>query len=194
MNQGNYTKAIQTVENAVSQQAKNAWNYVSELSVKNTISKSNDLKNTLSSLKDSPVWVVAWTMESWLKKYASKNAKNIQSKISLLEQWLDIKDKETAQRILPQLTDTPATFMTKLENLENNAMLELNGWRNIYGLPSLTTAALNNYANRVNLYRDGQTTSSSYNVQNTNFYQTYANTSTWPWSVITLSNWQKVKW
>lgn len=194
MNQGNYTKAIQTVENAVSLQAKNAWNYVSELSVKNTISKSNDLKNTISSLKDSPVWVVEWTMESWLGKYASKNAKNIQSKISLLEQSLDIKDKETAQRILPQLTDTPATFMTKLENLSNNAMLELNGWRNIYGLPSLTTDALNNYSNRVDLYKNGQATTSNNNIQDTNFYQKYANTASWPWSTITLSNWQKVTW
>ena len=194
MNQGNYTKAIQTVENAVSQQAKNAWNYVSELSVKNTISKSNDLKNTISSLKDSPVWVVEWTMESWLGKYASKNAKNIQSKISLLEQSLDIKDKETAQRILPQLTDTPATFMTKLENLSNNAMLELNGWRTIYGLPSLTVDALNNYSNRVDLYKNGQATTSNNNIQDTNFYQKYANTASWPWSTITLSNWQKVTW
>ena len=38
------------------------------------------------------------------------------------------------------------------------------------------------------------TASSSYNIQNTNFYQTYANTSTWPWSIITLSNWQKITW
>jgi hypothetical protein len=65
-------------------------------------------------------------MESWLGRYASKDAKNIQSKISLLENALDIKDKETAQRILPQLTDNPATFMTKLENLSSNMMSELN--------------------------------------------------------------------
>jgi hypothetical protein len=105
---------------------------VSELSVKNTISRANDLKDTMSSLKNSPVGVVDGTMASWLGKYASKNAKTIQNKISWVEQALDIKDKETAQRILPQLTDTPATFMTKLENLSNNAMLELNGWRTIY--------------------------------------------------------------
>lgn len=189
MNQWSYTKAIQTVENAVSQQAKNAWNYVSELSVKNTISKSNDLMSTISGLKKSPVWVVEWTMETWLWKYASKDAKNIQSKISLLEQWLDIKDKEAAQRILPQLTDTPATFMTKLENLWNNAMVELNWWRTIYWLPELTLSALNDYAQRVNLYRNPQaaTTSWKYSIADTNFYQKYANTAAWAGSVIQTS-------
>ena len=154
MNQWDYTKAIQTVENAVSQQAKNAGNYVSELSVKNTINKSNDLYDTINSLSKSPVWVVSWTMESWLGRYASKDAKNIQSKISLLENALDIKDKETAQRILPQLTDNPATFMTKLENLSSNMMSELNWWRTIYWLPALSTDALTNYSNRVDLYRN----------------------------------------
>jgi hypothetical protein len=52
--------------------------------------------------------------------------------------------------------------MTKLENLSNNAMLELNGWRTIYWLPQLTTDALNNYSNRVDLYRNwGPTTTSN---------------------------------
>ena len=181
MNQGNYTKAIQTVENAVSQQAKAAWNYVSELSVKNTINKSNDLYDTITGLKDSPVWVLTWTMQDWLWKYASKDAKNIQSKISLLENSLDIKDKETAQRILPQLTDTPDVFMAKLQNLGNNMMIELNWWRTIYWLPELTTDALTNYSKRVDLYK-------WWNAGDT-WYNPGSNTTTTNSSTAPTGNW-----
>ena len=53
---------------------------------------------------------------------------------------------------------------------------------------------VNNAQELLNLIDWWVTTSSSYNIQNTNFYQTYANTSTWPWSVITLSNGQQVIW
>lgn len=200
MNQGNYTQAIQTVENAVSQQAKAAWNYVPESSVKNAINKSNDLYNTIKSLSKSPTWVVSWTIESRLGKYASKEAKNIQSKLSLLQNSLDIKDADTAKRIIPQLTDTPDVFMSKLENLWNNAMTELNNRRTIYGLPALTVDALSNYWNRVALYRNWWTTSTGYsigwgfNIQNTNFYQQYANTAAGVGSTVQLSWGYTVNW
>ena len=36
------------------------------------------------------------------------------------------------------------------------------------------------------------TASSPYNIQNTSFYQTYANT--WAWNTITLSNWMRITW
>lgn len=55
INQGKYSNAIQTVENAVSQQAKQAGNYVSEASVKNTINKANSLAEYMDGLKKSPV-------------------------------------------------------------------------------------------------------------------------------------------
>jgi uncharacterized protein YidB (DUF937 family) len=44
--------------------------------------------------------------------------------------------------------------MTKLENLSSNMMSELNWWRTIYWLPALSTDALTNYSNRVDLYRN----------------------------------------
>ena len=172
MNQGNYYKAIQTVENAVTKQAKEAWNYgVSESAVKNTINRSNELANYVNGLKSSPVGVVEWNMQQWLNSYASKDAKKIANLTALIESSLDIKDKETLQRIVPQLTDQPSVFMSKLENLNNSLMSELNWWRNIYGLPSLTNDALSNPTKRVDLYRNWQSTAQSTNqstLQSTN--------------------------
>ena len=169
INQWNYAKAIQTVENAVSQQAKSDWNYVSEASVKNTINKANELSKYMNGLKKSPVWVVEWTMQDWLWKLSSKDAKEIQNRIALIESSLDIKDKDTLQKIVPQLSDQPSVFASKLQNLWDNAMVELNGWRTIYGLPALTQDSVLNHSNRVDLYKNwtvqGQTTSTQDNNQ-----------------------------
>ena len=169
INQWNYAKAIQTVENAVSQQAKSDWNYVSEASVKNTINKANELSKYMNGLKKSPVWVVEWTMQDWLWKLSSKDAKEIQNRIALIESSLDIKDKDTLQKIVPQLSDQPSVFASKLQNLWDNAMVELNGWRTIYGLPALTQDSVLNHSNRVDLYKNwtvqGQTTNTQSNNQ-----------------------------
>ena len=156
MNQGNYTKAIQTVENAVSQQAQAAWNYIPESSVKNTMNRVNSLSNYISTLKDSPVGVVEWNMQEWLWKLSSSKSKEILNRIAAIESTLDIKDADTRARIVPQLSDQPSVFMSKLNNLNENLLSELNSWREIYGLPNLTTDALQNYSNRVSLYRNPQ--------------------------------------
>jgi hypothetical protein len=65
-------------------------------------------------------------MQQWLNSYASKDAKKIANLTALIESSLDIKDKETLQRIVPQLTDQPSVFMSKLENLNSSLMSELN--------------------------------------------------------------------
>jgi hypothetical protein len=107
---------------------------------------------------------------------------------------------------VPQLTDQPSVFMSKLENLNSSLMSELNWWRNIYGLPSLTNDALSNPTKRVDLYRNWQSTAQSTNQtpQSTNqsTYQSTQstvrkpswttkyldNSSTWGWSTVTV-NW-----
>ena len=168
INQWNYAKAIQTVENAVSQQAKSDWNYVSEASVKNTINKANELSKYMNGLKKSPVWVVEWTMQDWLWKLSSKDAKEIQNRIALIESSLDIKDKDTLQKIVPQLSDQPSVFASKLQNLWDNAMIELNGWRTIYGLPALTQDSVLNHSNRVDLYKNWAVQRQSTSTQSNN--------------------------
>ena len=154
INQGKYSNAIQTVENAVTQQAKQAGNYVSEASVKNTINKANSLSEYMDGLNKSPVGVVEGTMQEWLKRLSSKQAKEISNRIAQIETTLDIKDEETLRRIVPQLSDQPSVFMSKLQNLGDNAMVELNGRRTIYGLPALDQDSVINYSNRVNLYKN----------------------------------------
>jgi transcriptional regulator of NAD metabolism len=65
-------------------------------------------------------------MQEWLKKLSSKQAKEISNRIAQIETSLDIKDEETLRRIVPQLSDQPSVFMSKLQNLGDNAMVELN--------------------------------------------------------------------
>lgn len=146
-------KAIQLTENLVSKQAQQANNYISESSVKNALYRSNELSTFLDWLKKKPTWVVQWTMQEWLGKLSSSDAKKLGNYIAQLETSLDIKDKDLANRIIPQLSDQPAVFATKLENLNSNLMQELNWWRDIYWLPTLTEDAVNNFANRIDLYQ-----------------------------------------
>lgn len=65
-------------------------------------------------------------MQEWLKKLSSSQAKEISNRIAQIETSLDIKDEETLRRIVPQLSDQPSVFMSKLQNLGDNAMVELN--------------------------------------------------------------------
>jgi hypothetical protein len=46
--------------------------------------------------------------------------------ISQLGITLDIKDKDLANKIIPQLSDQPDAFAAKLENLNSRLMQELN--------------------------------------------------------------------
>ncbi len=154
INQWDYTKAVQTVENAVSSQAKQSDNYVSEASVKNTINRANELSNYISWLKSDPSWVVKWTMQEWLGRLSSSQTKEISNKIALLTQALDLKDKDLEGRIMPQLSDQPSVFTSKLNTLNNALMSQLNWWREIYWLPALDSNSLNNYSSRVSLYRN----------------------------------------
>ena len=108
----------------------------------------------MDGLNKSPVGVVEGTMQEWLKRLSSKQAKEISNRIAQIETTLDIKDEETLRRIVPQLSDQPSVFMSKLQNLGDNAMVELNWRRTIYGLPALDQASVINYSNRVNLYKN----------------------------------------
>ena len=105
----------------------------------------------MSTLKKSPIWVVEWTMQDWLWNLSSENAKKLTNYINQVGLALD--DKDLADRLLPKLSDQPGVFASKLDNLNNSLMQELNWWRDIYWLPALTTDALNNYSERVALYR-----------------------------------------
>ena len=82
-------------------------------------------------------------------------------------------------------------------------MSELNWWRNIYGLPSLTNDALSNPTKRVDLYRNWQSTvqstnqstnqSTLQNTQSSSFTPSWATkylniSSTWGWSTVNV-NW-----
>ena len=148
------SKAIQLTENLISKQAQSADNYIPESTVKNALYKSNELTNFMNSLGKSPTWVVKWTMQEWLGKLSSKDSKELANYIAQLQNSLNIKDKDLANRLIPQLSDQPSVFATKLANLNSNLMQELNWWREIYWLPALDETSVGNYANRISLYEN----------------------------------------
>lgn len=162
INRWQKTKAIQLTENLISKQAQQADNYISETSVKNAITRSNELSDFMEWLSKKPNWVVKGTMQEWLWKLSSSDSKKLANYIAQLETSLDIKDKDLASKIIPQLSDQPSVFASKLENLNSRLMQELNWWRDIYWLPALTTDALNNYSNRVSLYTNWSSSTSDY--------------------------------
>lgn len=187
INSGNYVKAIQTVENAVSQQAKSSDNYVPEAGVKNTINKTSNLKDYIWWLDEDPRWAISWTMQEWMWSLKSNESKELLQRITALARSLDINDKDTQERLLPQLTDNPIVFMNKLDELDSNLMNELNWWRNMYWLPSLDTDSLNNYWNRVTLYRNNAWWVSV--ISNTT-----SSSSSWLWFEESVANLKEKYW
>jgi hypothetical protein len=53
---------------------------------------------------------------------------------------------------IPQIDDRTDTFINKINQLKQNALTNLNAWRQTYWLPALDEENLLNTANRQNLY------------------------------------------
>jgi hypothetical protein len=71
--------------------------------------------------------------------------------------WSAVTPSEQAflAPLIPDLNDTPANFMIKLNNLKNAPLQQYNNIRTTYWLPALDEDSLLNFKNRVNLYRWG---------------------------------------
>jgi surface antigen len=166
MNSGNIDWALRKAEQTAMNYAKKIeWgNFMSESSVKTAVQRSNDIYSYVSWLKNSPIWVAQWTMQKWLGKLKGKEAQTIQTQITqavaqmrnqLL--WSAVTPSEQAflAPLIPDLNDTPANFMIKLNNLKNAPLQQYNNIRTTYWLPALDEDSLLNFKNRVNLYRWG---------------------------------------
>lgn len=136
-------------------------NFISESTVKTATERSNEIENTIKNIPDSPIWVVSWTMQKWLWKLKGSDAQEIQTQITqavaqmrnqLL--WSAVTPSEAAflQPLIPDLNDTPANFMIKLNNLKKAPLTQHNNIRTTYWLPVLDENTLLNQSARRDLY------------------------------------------
>lgn len=167
INSGNYTQALRVFEAginlAMKEQAPDA--YISEASVLNSYNNATRIYKEIQKLQkqgDNPVGVVKGTMEQWLGKLKSKEATNIVGQVVTLVAELRNKISGSAvtpseaaflEPLIPNLSDSPANFIVKLNNLATMPANKLNALRQSFGLPKLTPQTLSSMDARVNLYK-----------------------------------------
>ena len=162
INAGDYNSAIKKVENLVREEAKkNEWSgYFDESTARMLVEKSNALIELANSLPQD-IWIFEWTFQKYLKKLKSSDASKLQTAIAYLtdeqvlkQAWSNMTEAEL-QRIktrVPQIDERASTFMNKVEQLKQNALTNLNAWRQTYGLPALDEQTLLNSNSRASLY------------------------------------------
>ena len=153
VNNKNYDWATTKLENTVLWAAKQAmWDeYIGEPKVKTAVQRWSTLENYMKQLPSSPVGIVKGTMQEWLWKLKGEEAQNIKTQVTQLVSKMRndlIGASATAGEIglleplIPDITDTPANFMIKLNNLKQAPLQEYNNVRTTYGLPPISESIL----------------------------------------------------
>ena len=183
INAWDYKSAITKVENLVRAEAKkneSDW-YFDESTARWIVNKANELIQLANSLPND-IWVFQWTMQQYLKNLKSSDASKLNTAIAYLtdeqrlkQVWSNVTENELQmiKNWIPQINDRTDTFMNKINQMKQNALANLNAWRNTYWLPALDENTLLNSSDRTGLYN-----------------WTY----TPVWSTIFSSTWKKISW
>jgi hypothetical protein len=163
INAGKRDEAVTIVENKLMQEAKKTdpESYFGETTANKAITQANNIEKTIDGLDKSPIGVTTGTMEEWLGRLKGKEAQAIKTKIT--QSVAEMRNRlsgtavtESEERFLnpliPEIYDTPANFMLKLQNLQTNPLLELNSTRATMGMPELSAAELFDKKKRAKLY------------------------------------------
>lgn len=172
INAGKKAEALTIVENSLMSAAKDLDpdGYVGEAFTRTSITQANNILsefNKLSSDKKytNPVGVTTGTIQDWLGRFKSKEAQSIVTKVTqavanMRKQMAGVAVSETELKFLnelvPQLSDSPANFLIKLDNLQTNPLLQLNSVRGSFNIPELNQDTLFNKSKRVELYTSEQ--------------------------------------
>jgi len=169
-------EAIKKVENALMAEVKkiDPDGFIGEPTVKTAVDRAVKLRNLISGadktkvFKDveNPIGVVKGTMQEWMGRLRSAEAQKIKSQV--VSQVAEMRNRlsgtavtESEERFLepliPKISDTPANFMIKLNQLAENPLVELNNLRETIGLPQLDENSLTDNNLRLDLYRGEQT-------------------------------------
>lgn len=175
INSGANDKAIAVIENAAYKQAKTNLGdeYMSETAASYANQKSNAIEKQIEKLgEDSPVGVVKGTMENWLGRFRGSDAAAVRAQITSLVADMRNRLSGTAvtesekaflEPLIPSLSDSPANFAKKLEELRNNPLSQLNRVRAQYQLPELSPEQLMDRKLRIPLYQIDSETSAKVN-------------------------------
>jgi len=164
INEGNNTQALRVFESGVNslmrEQAPDA--FISEASALYSYNTAKKIADTVRKTGSSPVGVVKGTMQEWLGKLKSSSATDLQGQIvatvadmrnRLSGTAVTDSEKAFLSPLIPELSDTPANFMAKLNNLARMPANKLNALRQQFGLPALDPKTLSSMDARVNLYK-----------------------------------------
>jgi len=184
INNGSDSQAVQRVEQIVYDRAKEveADSYIGEFSARYALSKGQEVRTLIDSMSEdgadvtsgflgvgktdteAPIGVVKGTMQNWLGRFRGEDATAIRTSVtSMVAEMRNrlsgtaVTDSEAAflEPLIPDLSDSPANFMKKLEQLESDPLLRLNTIRSTFNLPSLNEESLLNSTKRVGLYSTG---------------------------------------
>ena len=184
INNGSDAQAVQRVEQIVYDRAKvvEADSYIGEFSAKYAVQKGQEVRGLIDSMNaegadvksgflgfrqtstEAPIGVVSGTMENWLGRFRGEDATRIRSAVtSMVAEMRNrlsgtaVTESEAAflEPLIPDLSDSPKNFMTKLAQLETDPLLRLNTIRTTFNLPVLNDNTLLNNQARVGLYTKG---------------------------------------
>ena len=184
INNGSDAQAVQRVEQIVYDRAKQveSESYIGEFSAKYAVEKGKKVRALIDSMNaegadvksgflgigqtstEAPIGVVKGTMENWLGRFRGEDATALRSTITNMVAEMRnrlsgtaVTDSEAAflEPLIPSLSDSPANFIKKLEQLESDPLLRLNTIRTSFNLPTLTDKTLLDNQARVGLYSKG---------------------------------------
>ena len=178
INNGSDAQAVQRVEQIVYDRAKvvEADSYIGEFSARYALSKGAEIRGLIQDMSaspsgflgfneaEAPIGTVQGTMQNWLGRFRGEDATAIRTSVtSMVAEMRNrlsgtaVTDSEAAflEPLIPDLSDSPANFMKKLEQLESDPLLRLNTIRSTFNLPSLNEESLLNSTKRVGLYSTG---------------------------------------
>lgn len=153
------SSAIAKTENAIYWEARSNdpdW-FISETLIKTTARRSVELSEKIAALqnttewKKNPLWTFNGSVENWLWRFKSAEATQLKndatrlvSQFRLENLWSAVTPAEEKflDGILPKISDSASNFAIKVDSFWDQALWELNDFRNTLELPNISYDAL----------------------------------------------------
>jgi len=169
LSQGKLSSATKKVEDAILSQARTSdpdW-FVSERLTRSMSRRADDLITKITALentdewRNNPIWSFEWTIEQWLGRFKSPEATELKNDATRLVSDFRLKnlgsavtptEEEFLDWVLPKLFDSTINFKIKVNSFKDQALWELNDFRQDKELPMLDTNSLFDRDVRAGLY------------------------------------------
>jgi len=163
------SSAIAKTENSVYSQARSTDpdGFISETLIKTTVRRSEELSKKINALQSTsewqknPIWTFNGSIEWWLGRFKSEEATQLKndatrlvSQFRLENLWSAVTPAEEKflDAIIPKISDSTSNFAIKVNSFWDQALGELNDFRNTLELPSIQYESLMDKSLRANGY------------------------------------------